>query len=96
LRKLLHQYVPAELVDRPKTGFAVPVGEWIKGPLRPWAEELLDARTIRQDGWFNVEVLSARWRDHLSGTRDSTDALWSILMFQAWLRQQTAARAAAA
>jgi asparagine synthase (glutamine-hydrolysing) len=96
LRKLLHQYVPAELVERPKTGFAVPVGEWIKGPLRPWAEELLDARTIRQDGWFNVEVLSARWRDHLSGTRDSTDALWSILMFQAWLREQTAARAAAA
>jgi asparagine synthase (glutamine-hydrolysing) len=96
LRKLLHRYVPPPLVERPKTGFAVPVGEWIKGPLRSWAEDLLDSRSMRAEGWFDPEVVTSRWRDHVSGKRDSTSALWSVLMFQAWLRDQKEARAVAA
>lgn len=96
LRKLLGRYVPRELVDRPKTGFAVPVGEWIKGPLRGWAEDLLDPGSMRLDGWFDADVVTARWHEHLSGRRDSTAALWAVLMFQAWLRDQKDVRAVAA
>jgi asparagine synthase (glutamine-hydrolysing) len=96
LRNLLDRHVPRGLVDRPKTGFGVPVGEWIKGPLRPWAEELLDPRAMRQAGWFDARLVTARWRNHLSGAEDSTAALWAILMFQAWLGEQQAESAAAA
>jgi asparagine synthase (glutamine-hydrolysing) len=96
LRKLLHSLVPPELVDRPKAGFGIPVGEWIKGPLRPWAEDLFDPGPMRADGWLNPDAVRRRWVDHLSGRRDSTPALWSILMFQAWLREQTNVAAKAA
>jgi asparagine synthase (glutamine-hydrolysing) len=88
VRKLLYGLVPRELIDRPKAGFGVPVGEWIKGPLRPWAEDLLDPVTIGSQGWFDAGVLQSRWRQHLSGQRDSTPALWAILMFQSWLAAQ--------
>ena len=88
LRKLLFREAPAALFDRPKTGFAVPVGEWIKGPLRPWAEELLDQRRLVSEGFFDAETVRRRWKDHLSGRRDSTPALWAVLMFQAWLGEQ--------
>ena len=90
LRKALFARVPAELFDRPKAGFAVPVGEWIKGPLRDWAEELLDPRRVAAEGWFDPAIVAARWADHLSGRRDSAAAIWSILMFQAWLDEQSA------
>ena len=88
VRKLLYDLVPRELIDRPKAGFGVPVGEWIKGPLRPWAEDLLDPGTIRSQGWFDAGVVQSRWQQHLSGQRDSTPALWAILMFQSWLVAQ--------
>ena len=88
LRKLLYREAPAALFDRPKAGFGVPVGEWIKGPLRGWAEELLDPAAISADGWFDPAIVQRRWRDHLAGRRDSTPALWSILMFQAWQAAQ--------
>lgn len=88
LRRLLARYVPAELFERPKTGFSIPVGEWVKGPLRPWAEELLDPGVLAQEGWFDVAAVTRRWREHVSGIRDRTPSLWSILMFQAWLREQ--------
>lgn len=84
LSKLLYREAPEALFDRPKAGFGVPIGEWIKGPLRPWAEELLDPRRTKEDGWFDPTLVQARWKDHLSGRRDSTPAIWSILMFQAW------------
>jgi asparagine synthase (glutamine-hydrolysing) len=96
VRRLLDRYVPRELVERPKAGFQVPVGEWIKGPLRAWAEHLLDPRRMRADGWFDAEVVRSRWREHLSGRRDSTAALWAILMFQAWIAEQKNISAAAA
>jgi asparagine synthase (glutamine-hydrolysing) len=86
LRQLLYRHVPPKMIDRPKAGFGVPVGDWIKGPLRPWAEELLEPRTMRQEGWFDDISVTKRWHDHLSGRRDSTPALWAVLMFQAWLR----------
>ena len=86
LRHLLARHVPAALIDRPKTGFGIPVGEWLKGPLREWAEDLLDPAALRAEGWFDHRLVERRWRDHLGGSRDSTAAIWSILMFQAWLR----------
>lgn len=88
LRELLRRYLPPELIERPKAGFAVPVGEWIKGPLRPWAEGLLDPVRMRSDGYFDASVVHKRWRDHLSGRQNSTAAIWGILMFQSWLDQQ--------
>jgi asparagine synthase (glutamine-hydrolysing) len=96
LRKLLYSLVPPKLVERPKAGFGIPVGEWIRGPLRPWAEDLLDPGRMRAEGWFIPEVVQRRWADHLSGRRDSTPALWAILMFQAWLRDQSSVAAKAA
>ena len=96
LRKLLYREAPAALFERPKTGFGIPVGEWIKGPLRPWAEELIDAGRMASDGWFDAERVHRRWQQHLSGSRDSPVAIWTVLMFQAWLREQTGALAAAA
>ena len=88
VRKLLYGLVPRELIDRPKAGFGVPVGEWIKGPLRPWAEDLLDPGLIRAQGWFDADTIRLRWQQHLSGQRDSTPALWAVLMFQSWLAAQ--------
>lgn len=84
LRDLLGQYVPPELFERPKTGFGIPVGQWLRGPLRDWAEHLLDPRRTNEGGWLDAKVVRARWADHLSGKRGSTAAIWSILMFEAW------------
>jgi asparagine synthase (glutamine-hydrolysing) len=96
LRQLLHREVPRNLFDRPKTGFAIPIGDWITGPLRPWAEDLLDRARISEEGWFDPAMVQKRWQDHLEGRRDSTSALWAILMFQAWLRDQKGPMALAA
>jgi len=96
LRRLLYRHVPRELVERPKAGFAIPVGEWIKGPLRPWAEDLLDPARLSSEGWFDPAVVRRRWAEHLRGERDSTPAIWAVLMFEAWLREQPNAFAAAA
>jgi asparagine synthase (glutamine-hydrolysing) len=96
LRKLLYRQAPRQLFDRPKAGFAVPVGEWIRGPLRGWAEELLDPARIAQEGWLDPAIVQRRWNDHLNGRRDSAQALWTLLMFQAWLREQAKPAALAA
>ena len=96
LREMLYREAPRALFERPKSGFGIPVGDWIKGPLREWAESLLDSRRIRSEGWFDAELIERRWREHLAGTRDSTGALWAILMFQAWVGEQTCASALAA
>lgn len=93
LRKLLGRELPRELFERPKAGFCVPVGEWIRGALRHWAEELLDPKALSGEGWFDVAAVRNRWREHLAGIRDHTPSLWSILMFQAWLREQRSSRA---
>ena len=88
LRQALFARAPHSLFDRPKAGFAVPVGQWIKEPLRDWAEELLSERRLMAEGWFDPAIIRARWAGHCSGHRDSTAAIWSILMFQAWLDEQ--------
>jgi asparagine synthase (glutamine-hydrolysing) len=89
LRQLLDREGPATLFDRPKAGFAVPVGQWLRGPLRPWAEDLLDRNRLSREGFFNADAVGRRWRQHLSGQRDSTPAIWAVLMFQAWKDEQT-------
>jgi asparagine synthase (glutamine-hydrolysing) len=86
LRQLLYREAPQRLFERPKAGFAIPVGEWIKGPLRPWAESLL--APDRLAGFFDPAIVHRRWQQHLSGERESTPALWAILMFQAWQEEQ--------
>jgi asparagine synthase (glutamine-hydrolysing) len=96
LRKLLYKEAPRELFERPKAGFAMPVSEWLKGPLRNWAEELLDERRLKDEGWFDPAMVRRRWADHLSGRRDSAPAIWAILMFEAWLEQQRVSTAVAA
>jgi asparagine synthase (glutamine-hydrolysing) len=88
LRQLLYRHVPAGLFDRPKAGFAIPVSEWIRGPLRGWAEDLLNPDRLRAEGWFDAALVGRRWQDHLAGRRDSTQAIWTVLMFQAWLDNQ--------
>lgn len=86
LRELLYRYVPKNLVDRPKMGFAAPIGEWLRGPLRDWAESLLDPATMRQQGYLDADVVQKIWRSHLRGPIDEKNRLWVILMFQSWLQ----------
>lgn len=86
LRALLHRHVPAAIVDRPKAGFAIPVGQWLRGPLRPWAEDLLSTASIQRDGLLNATPIRARWAAHVAGAEDATQAIWAVLMFVAWRR----------
>jgi asparagine synthase (glutamine-hydrolysing) len=90
LRQVLYRHVPRALVDRPKRGFAVPVKVWLRGPLRPWAEELLDEQRLAEDGFFNPTLVRARWREHLAGSHNRQRLLWCVLMFQQWRRHQAA------
>ena len=89
LRDLLHKCVPRELIDRPKAGFRVPVGDWLRGPLRDWAEALLNEGRLEAEGYFYSEPIQRVWREHLSGRSDHTPRLWTVLMFQAWFENQT-------
>jgi len=86
LRRVLEQYVPRELTERPKMGFAIPLGDWLRGPLREWAEDLLSESALRQAGLFYPAPVRERWRRHLAGHRHEHYALWSILMAQDWHR----------
>jgi len=85
LKKVLRRHVPGRLIDRAKMGFGVPVGEWIRGPLRDWAEDLLSAERLRRDGVLDEPIVRARWHQYLKGRRVSSDGIWPLLMFQSWL-----------
>ena len=87
LRQVLYRHVPRALVDRPKAGFSIPVGAWLRHELRDWAEDLLDERKLREAGMFNPAPIRALWAGHLEGARNGQYALWSILMFEAWRRR---------
>jgi asparagine synthase (glutamine-hydrolysing) len=87
LRKLLARYVPPSIVDRPKQGFAMPVGEWLRGPLAPMVEELVGDGRLRARGIFDQQGLSQLWREHRTGARDHRHRLWSVMMLELWFRQ---------
>lgn len=88
LREILFKHVPKELVDRPKMGFSVPIGEWLRGPLRQWAEELIDESRLNREGIFKSGPIRKKWTEHLSGKCNWEYHLWDVLIFQAWLEAQ--------
>jgi asparagine synthase (glutamine-hydrolysing) len=85
LREILYRHVPRELVDRPKRGFEVPLAQWLRGPLRGWAQDLLNPATLAAQGYLDPVAVTRHWREHLSGERNWHRRLWPVIMFQAWL-----------
>jgi asparagine synthase (glutamine-hydrolysing) len=84
LRQALYRRVPREIIDRPKMGFSIPIDEWLRGPLRTWAESLVDDGSIRRDGLLDPEPIRRAWLDLQSGRRHTGMGLWAVIMFQAW------------
>ena len=87
LRNILKKYVPQNLTERSKSGFAIPIGEWLKGPLKEWAEDLIRQDFIEEQGLLNYEHIKTVWDEHLSGKHDWTPKIWGVLMFQAWYKE---------
>ena len=92
LRQVLAKYVPPALTERPKMGFGVPVGYWLRGPLRNWAEDLLAPQALAGDGLLDVALVRRMWNEHSSGQREWQYQLWAVLMFQAWRERRNPRR----
>jgi asparagine synthase (glutamine-hydrolysing) len=88
LKKVLLRHLPHELVARPKMGFAVPIGHWLRGPLREWAEDLLNPRRLEEGGVFDPAIVGAVWQEHCVGVRNRESLLWAVLMFESWRTQR--------
>jgi asparagine synthase (glutamine-hydrolysing) len=89
LRNVLCKSVPKDLIERPKAGFAIPIGQWLRGPLRKWAENLISERRLSLEGYLKPALIRKVWSEHLSGQRDHSAKIWSVLMFQAWLENNS-------
>ena len=87
LREVLYKYIPKRLIERPKMGFGVPIDQWLRGPLKEWASELLDPARLKNEGFLNSNLVSRKWEMHQSGKYNCQQFLWNVLMFQAWLAE---------
>jgi asparagine synthase (glutamine-hydrolysing) len=85
LKKILESYIPRDSFERPKQGFGLPIGTWLRTELRDWAESLLSEDRLKNDGFFNVDLVRQRWLEHATGRQNWGYQLWDVLMFQAWL-----------
>lgn len=88
LRQILYKHVPKKLIERPKMGFGIPIDSWLRGPLRAWAEELLDEARLKNEGFINPEPIRKKWNEHVSGNFNWQHHLWDVLMFQSWLQEE--------
>jgi len=84
LRQILYRHVPPSLIERPKMGFDIPLGEWLRGPLRDWSETLLDERRLREAGLLDHTMVRRVWQEHVDGKRNWQHLLWDVLMLEAW------------
>lgn len=85
LKQILNKYVPKNLTERPKMGFGAPIETWLRGPLREWAENLINENRLKQEGYFNCHLVTQKWKEHLTGRRNWQSDLWNVLMFQSWI-----------